>query len=291
MKIFKLLVAACALTALGANEVEKEPRGEPHLTPEKLVGGRFAKDTFGTIKVAVVGYCPPPASLDKYETRDTEEQYFIHMSPSSVKICKFGDTEFLSIFHVYGGPVGAALIEELSYYGIETVLAYGLGGGFGTKGLKIGDAFVIESAFALDGVTKSYSNEEIIYSDKSINNAIVEAAKENPEILQVTGVRSAAVDAIYREYPDVVENMIAHECDVVNCEASHIFAACEAVGIKATQCGVVSDVMKGSDQAWDSELSKMLSTEEDAPGPLDVVGSIVELFVEKVIPKLRTLEK
>ena len=95
----------------------------PHLTPARLVGLRFGRDPFGGIKVALVGYCPRPRSLDKYQPRDTTDQYFIHVPPANVQICRYPSEEFLSITHVYGGPVSAALIEELAYYGITYVLA------------------------------------------------------------------------------------------------------------------------------------------------------------------------
>jgi hypothetical protein len=38
----------------------------PHLTPAKLVGLRFPRDTFGGAKIALVGYCPPPGILNQY---------------------------------------------------------------------------------------------------------------------------------------------------------------------------------------------------------------------------------
>ena len=58
---------------------------EPHLTPAKLVGQRFARDTFGDTKIALVGYCPPPAVLAKYAPTPTTDQYFIHVTPDSVQ--------------------------------------------------------------------------------------------------------------------------------------------------------------------------------------------------------------
>ena len=56
-----------------------------------------------------------------------------------MQIGSYHGEEFLSVTHVYGGPVSSALIEELAYYGITYVLAYGLAGGLGTKPLKMGD--------------------------------------------------------------------------------------------------------------------------------------------------------
>ena len=116
------------------------------MTPENLVGRKFGKNAFGNISFALVGYCPRLRYLDRYNPRNTSDQYFIHVPPTNVQICDHDGIEFLSIYHVYGGPVSSALIEELSYYGIKYILAYGLAGGLGTKNLKMADFYIVESA-------------------------------------------------------------------------------------------------------------------------------------------------
>ena len=86
--------------------------------------------------------------------------------------------EFLSLAHVYGGPVSSALIEELAYYGIEYALAYGLAGGLGTKNLKMGDFYIVEQALAMDGTTPHYTDDRLIPSDRSLNARIEELAEK-----------------------------------------------------------------------------------------------------------------
>ena len=125
----------------------------PHLTPRSLVGQRFASDVFGGIKVALVGYCPPPSAIERYRPERVSDQHFIHASPDSVRILSHDGQKFLSLAHVYGGPVSSATVEELAYYGVETILAYGLAGGLGTRGLGMGDFYLVEDAFAADGTT------------------------------------------------------------------------------------------------------------------------------------------
>ena len=279
MKLWKLLTALSMSAALFSGNL-MDRSSEPHLTPEKLLGGRFAKDTFGDIKVAIIGYCPPPSSLAKYNPKDTSEQYFIHVTPESVKICSIGDTKFLSLYHVYGGAVSSATIEELGYYGIKYILAYGLAGGMGTKGLKIGDAFLIDTAYPKEGVSKFYTDNTNIAADKNLND-LVEELSSYPR------VKSGAVDVLYREYDHVIADMADQACDVVNCEASHIFAVANHVGIKATQCGVVTDMVElheGDD--WECDLSVMMSSNSKAASPLEKVNDIIQMYVEKVIPKL-----
>ena len=105
----------------------------PHLTPQSLVGEQFGRNAFGDITIALVGYCPPPDALRKYRPSPTDKQYFIHLSPDSVKRLAHNGMEFLSLAHVYGGPVSASTVEELVYYNFDYILAYGLAGGLGTR--------------------------------------------------------------------------------------------------------------------------------------------------------------
>ncbi len=152
------------------NHQPAPPGNLPHLTPARLVGLKFGRNPFGGIRVALVGYCPRPRSLDKYQPRHTTDQYFIHVPPASVQIGSYDGEEFLSIAHVYGGPVSSALIEELAYYGITHVLAYGLAGGLGTKPLKMGDFYLVERALALDGTTPHYTAEQVIAADEFLSS-------------------------------------------------------------------------------------------------------------------------
>lgn len=277
----------CGVSMIQASEGSNHQNSSPHLTPAKLVGSRFPQDAFGDITVALVGYCPPPSALAKYETEATTQQYFIHIAPSNVQICRHGNFKFLSIYHVYGGPVSAALIEELGYYGIKYVLAYGLAGGLGTKGLKMGGVYLIESALAADGTTPHYTNESLVHSDPDLNNLILKLSKPHPQLHEIVRVQAITGDAIYREYDDELESAIAAQCDVINCDSSHLFAVSKEIGIITTECGIISDVIGNGQSDWDSTLSVILTNgDESVQNPLDRVGDIVELYVEKLLPEL-----
>jgi len=282
MKSFKLLIfIGGVFGALFANQ-------KPHLNPEKLLGGRFSRDTFKGINVAVVGYCPTPSILRSYNPQDTTDQYFLHLTPASVQICEHNGVRFLSLSHVYGCTVGASTIEELAYYGIKYVLAYGLAGGLGTKDLKIGDAYLIETAYPREGATKDYTDEIEIPSTESLNQTIEQIAKAN-DFGSLTRVKAAATDAIYREHLGTVHEYLEHKCDVANCEASHIFAVSREVGISATQCGIVSNVIALSPEECDNNLGVMMSEEKEdnTLNPMDRVNDIIKLYVENVMPTLK----
>lgn len=262
------------------------PGSTPHLTPAKLVGLRFGRNAFKGIAVALVGYCPRPRTLDEYAPRNTSDQHFIHVPPANVQIGHYKGMEFLSIAHVYGGPVSSALIEELAYYGIETVLAYGLAGGLGTRSLQMGDFYLVERALAMDGTTPHYTNERLISSDRFLNTKIKQLAKRSglPEMVPV---QALTADAIYREYDQDLDDARENGCDIVNCDSSHLFAVSREVGIRSTECGVISDVAKSHGEEWDSTLSVMLSSsDEGAQDPLVSVGRIVEFYIKTLMPEI-----
>lgn len=258
----------------------------PHLTPANLIGRNFARNTFEGVQVALVGYCPRPRSLDKYRTSDTVHQYFIHVPPTNVQIGKHNSTRFFSITHVYGGPVSSALIEELAFYEITYVLAYGLAGGLGTKNLKMGDFYIVENALALDGTTPHYTSDKLIAADETLNSKIRELAKTT-DIPEMRPVQALTADAIYREYDEDLNYAVENGCDIVNCDSSHLFAVSREVGIKSTECGVISDVAGGSGGEWQSTLAEMLPGNNEAEQDLMIlVGRIVNFYVEVLMPEL-----
>ena len=230
----------------------------PHLTPANLVGSRFAPDTFASIDVAIVGYCPRPSIIDRYQPQATSDQFFIHVTPTSVERCAHEGREFLSIHHVYGGPVSSALVEELAYYGITTVLAYGLAGSLGRRPLAMGEVYAVERALARDGTTPHYTSAAVVESDENLNRLVRDEA-ERRGVQRPTPVQALTTDAIYREYEPDLESAREADCDIVNCDSSHLFAASQKVGIRSTECGVISDVAGGDGSEWDSTLATMLS--------------------------------
>ena len=263
------------------------PKMTPHLTPAKLVGQRFPRDIFGDIKIALVAYCPPPRSLEKYNPVATTDQYFIHVSPDSVKKLSYNGMDFLSLVHVYGGPVSATTVEELAYYDIDYILAYGLAGGLGTKALKMSDFYLVDTALVDDGTTRHYTSEPIVSADPSLKAQIMELwPQTNPQPMHP--VQAITGDALYREDDAFLEAARAQGCDIVNLDSSHLYAVSKVNSdnkrIQSIECGVISDVTSGSaDEEWDSTLSVMLSSEGGAGlNPLQLTGNIVEFYIEQL---------
>jgi hypothetical protein len=54
-------------------------------------------------------------------------------------------------------------------------------------------------------------------------------------------------------------NTVRNRLPRTSIDSSHLFAVSQAVGIRTTQCGVISDVSMSDGDEWDSTLSVMLS--------------------------------
>lgn len=236
--------------------------------------------------MALIGYCPPPSRLERYSPQRVSDQHFIHVSPDSVRILQHAGQRYLSLVHVYGGPVSASTVEELAYYGIEAILAYGLAGGLGTKGLRMGDFYLVEDAFAADGTTRHYTGDPVVAADAGLKTLTLEKWPA-----AIIAVRAATGDAIYREDDAMLEGFRGEGCDIVNLDSSHLFAASRtnAAGrqMRTIQCGVISDVVSAEPGAGsESTLSTMLSGAADGFNPLERTGDIVSFYVEQLAPGL-----
>lgn len=254
-----------------------------HLTPRTLVGQRFPSDFFGDVKVALVGYCPPPANLSQYNPVGYKDQPFIHLAPEHVHVLSHQGRRLLSLSHVYGGPVSSAVVEELAYYGVDTILAYGLCGGLGTKMLAMGDIYLAESSFVADGTAPRYTDQSVVRCDQELADRICDQWDGG-----IVRVQAATVDAIYREDDAYLQSLRDKSCDIIHIDTSHLYAVslnnAEGRRLRSVQCGVVSDVV--ADGALESALSAVLSENADQSNPLDGIARILEFYVERISKQL-----
>lgn len=262
-----------------------------HLTPQTLVGRRFGPDTFAGIRIALMGFCPPPQAFARYRQDRVRDQHFIHVAPDSVRIVTHEGRRFLSLAHVYGGPVGSATVEELAFYGIEYVLAYGLAGGLGVgdatgTALGMGDVYLVQEALARDGTTPHYTPASVIAADAGLVRSVMSGWIGPP----IKPVRAATNDAIYRESDALLDQFREAGCHVVNLDSAHLYAASlvNSAGrrVRTVQCGVVSDVI-ARDGASDSVLAGMLAAGVTGVNPLERTGEIVRFYVETLAPRLQ----
>jgi uridine phosphorylase len=208
-----------------------------------------------------------------------------------VRIVRQGGQRVLSLAHVYGGPVGSATVEELAYYGVEVILAYGLAGGLGVgdaqgRPLEMGDFYLVQDALARDGTTPHYSDAPVIGADAGMAERIG-AAWTGPGRLHP--VRAATNDAIYRESNAMLDHFRIAGCHVVNLDSAHLYAASlvNSAGrrLRTVQCGVVSDVV-WPDGGSESALAEMLAEGAKGVNPLAKTGEIVRFYLESLVPRL-----
>lgn len=262
-----------------------------HLTPHGLVGRRFGRDVFGGLRIALVGFCPPPPVFGKYAREEVRDQHFIHLSPDSVRILSHGGHRFLSLAHVYGGPVASATVEELAFYGFDVVLAYGLAGGLNMgsaagRPLGMGSYYLVETALARDGTTPHYTSRPVLAADPGLVAEITRSWGGTDPILPV---RAATNDAIYRESDALLDRFRDAGCHVVNLDSAHLYAASQenSAGrhLRCVQCGVVSDVIDLQGRS-ESALAAMLSDGASGLNPLAMTGEIVRFYIETLAPRL-----
>lgn len=261
-----------------------------HLTAKNVVGQRFSKEIFDGAKIALLGFCPYPNVLDDYYQKKLSDQAFIHVSPDSVRLITSGTHKIVALHHIYGGPVASAVVEELAYYGIEYILAYGLAGSLGEKKCDIGDFYIIEDALAADGTTKHYTKNDIVLSDDGLSQNIQKWWVQKKE-KHLIPVRAATGDAIYRENDDLLRTFRQHGCHIVNLDSAHLYAVAKINGeektIKTIQCGVISDSVSEEIEESKTSLGVMLNS-SNAPtfNPMDNVNDIVHFYLETVVPRI-----
>ena len=142
-----------------------------------------------------------------------------------------------------GGPGIAALVEELSAFGVEEFILWGYCGAI-DRGLRIGDVLIARGALREDGVSYHYmeKDETLVFSDWS--EAWLPLAK-------AAGFREALIwtcDAIYRETASKVARYRDMGIGAVEMEVSSFYSVCNFKGLKGIAFLVVSDLL--TDDAW-----------------------------------------
>lgn len=271
----------------------KKIKTEPHLIPSNTVGRTFPRNEFEDIKIALIGYCPQPRVLEKYNPTptDTDKLPFLHISPDSVKRLSHKGRHFLSLVHVYGGPVSASTVEELAYYDFDYILAYNLAGGLGTKNLRMYDFYLVDRALVADGTTPHYTKHPVITCDRYLKAKILELCQDT-DLKKICPVKAFTGDAIYREDDKLLKSARERGCDIINLDSSHLFAISkfnsEKKLIKTIECGVISDIVGGGiNQGWESSLPAMISPHDSGGlNPLELASKIVEFYIERLAPEL-----
>jgi purine-nucleoside phosphorylase len=139
----------------------------------------------------------------------------------------------------FGGPNIAALVEELSAFGVREFVLWGYCGGI-SGDISIGDVLIAEGALRHDGVSYHYlnSNDEFVYSSwfpKWRKTAI--ASGIIPSLIW-------SCDALYRETRNKINMHKKMGIHAVEMEVASFFAVCKAKKLKGIAFLVVSDLFR-----------------------------------------------
>ncbi|HQH81317.1 MAG TPA: hypothetical protein PKW53_00065 [Syntrophorhabdus sp.] len=139
----------------------------------------------------------------------------------------------------FGGPNIAALVEELSAFGVREFLLWGYCGGIADD-ISIGDLLIAEGALRQDGLSYHYlsDNDDFVYSSwfpKWRKAAI--ASQIIPSLIW-------SCDALYRETRKKINLHKKMGMHAVEMEVASFYAVCKAKRLKGIAFLVVSDLLR-----------------------------------------------
>ena len=209
------------------------------------------KELLYTCDFAVVCFCPLPKTFlsYKYETYtvDNDNRPFTHVKSNNIMYCFSEGFTFLVLSEVYGGPVGATVVEDLHHYGINNVYAFGFAGALNDK-FKVGENVHCTSALPSDGVTEHYI--ELKYGEHIF-------PLEHHIELKYRECAVWTIDHFYRQTQEQVKEAQRLGCDIVNMDTSFFFAACRSLGMICRYFATISDSY--ADKKWTNCLTTAIS--------------------------------
>jgi uridine phosphorylase len=149
---------------------------------------------------------------------------------------RIDNTETVVTRSYFGGPNVAALVEELSTFGVREFVLWGYCGGISDE-LSIGDVLIAEGALRQDGVSYHYldSADEFVYT-RWFNawRRVAVASDIRPALVW-------SCDALYRETKYKVNRYKRVGIQAVEMEVASFYAVCLAKKLKGIAFLVVSD--------------------------------------------------
>jgi uridine phosphorylase len=149
----------------------------------------------------------------------------------------------------FGGPNIAAVVEELSSFGVREFIIWGYCGGMG-KSINIGDIIFARGALREDGVSHHYIKGSADGEDTD-NFIYTDWLDEWEGQAKNRGFHKGLIwscDAIYRETKDKFIKYRNMGISAVEMEAASFYAVCKYRGVRGIAFLVVSDLL--DDKGW-----------------------------------------
>jgi purine-nucleoside phosphorylase len=231
----------------------------PIITPKQFLAKDVLPLKARGCTFAIIGFCKFDAMKLKLMLEQLTESIFSHLDQSHQFIGKIGRHKILALECLYGGPLSATVLEELTHYGIKTIIGYGYAGSL-KRQLPISQNMLANEAIVSDGTSREYLLEdEKVFPDSILVRDLNESARELGKPLQMGTVWTT--DAIYREYPDKIEKWRETGADAVNMDTSYFYAVSSVVGISSVYVCTISDCVDGQD--WDDGFGQISNSMAD----------------------------
>ncbi|MFW6140797.1 MAG: hypothetical protein ACOC5S_05535 [Acidobacteriota bacterium] len=166
-----------------------------------------------------------------------------------------------------GAPASVLAVEPLIHSGVKKLIILGFCGGL-TEKINLFDVFLINTAFSEEGTSSFYLPKKNKFdSSVKLNQEIEQKLKSKHRMLKKASVVST--DAPYRETQKWIDLQQKKGIELVDMEASAVFALAEYYDVEAAAIMVVSDVVKA-----DSHQIGFLETKVN-----DQIKKILSIFL------------
>ena len=145
-----------------------------------------------------------------------------------------------------GGPLAAAIVEELVALGMTTVVACG-GAGALVAELEVGEVMVVDSALRDEGTSFHYAPPSRVIEADPEGVAVLSSVLEAHDLRYRVG-RTWTTDAIFREARSRIERRVAEGCSMVDMESSAFIAVARYRRVRFAQLLYAGDSLVGE---WD----------------------------------------
>ena len=139
-----------------------------------------------------------------------------------------------------GSPMAAMLIEDLKTLGAKSILSLGLCGSLSSKH-KAGDILLVKSALRGEGTSRHYwpESEPLIASDENLSHRVQDILSKNG--LKFKFTQAWTTDALYKETEAEINQALSLGIEVVDMEASALYAVGKNLKLPTLSIFVVSD--------------------------------------------------
>jgi purine-nucleoside phosphorylase len=162
---------------------------------------------------------------------------------------------------IFGGPLCAAIMEELAAFGVKSFIGYGASGTL-DAGVPPCSIMVAEAGLCSDGTSKEYSERTEELADAALCKMLKGAITRRG--LPLISGKVWTTDAIYREFPSKVAYWKSKGARFVNMETSTMYAVAREIGVKAAYISAVSDNVCGEKwSGWHADFLPVYEQMQD----------------------------